>query len=171
MDRAADIIPISSRSARRPPMLAAEPVRSTPEPSKRSWWPLLLVVPGLVLAVVAISRAELVKSVRNLPAADREALYHRTLTDVETTCTALEAHDGALRDHCLRQAEFPCLAIPGAGRPLPAPGRVGPPPRPPLVGYAAYGSANPRWTASARSILTSASLVTRPARPTIRRRS
>ena len=107
MDRAADIIPISSRSARRPPLLADEPIRSTPEARKRNWWALLLVVPALVLvAVVAISRAELVKSVRNLPAADRAALYHRTLTDVETTCTALEAHEGALRDHCLRQAEF-----------------------------------------------------------------
>ena len=107
MDRAADIIPISSRSARRPPMLATEPIRSTPEPRKRSWWALLLVVPGLLLvAVAAISRAELVKSVRNLPPADRAALYQRTLTDVETTCTALASHDGALRDHCLRQAEF-----------------------------------------------------------------
>jgi len=107
MDRAADIIPISSRSARRPPMPAAEPVRSTPEPRKRNWWALVLVVPGLVLvAVVAISRAELVKSVRNLPAADRAALYHRTLADVDSTCAAPEARDGALRDHCLRQAEF-----------------------------------------------------------------
>ncbi len=60
----------------------------------------------MLVAVVAISRAELVRSVRNLPAADRAALYHRTLTDVETTCTALEARDGALRDHCIRQAEF-----------------------------------------------------------------
>ncbi len=107
MDRAADIIPISSRSGRRPQMLAAEPIRSAPAPSKRNWWALVLVIPGLILvAVVAISRAELVKSVRNLPAADRTALYHRTLTDVETTCTAPEARDGALRDHCLRQAEF-----------------------------------------------------------------
>ncbi len=107
MDRAADIIPISSRSSHRPPMLAAEPIRSTAEPRKRSWWALVLVVPGLVLvAVVAISRAELVKSVRSLPAADRAALYHRTLTDVDTTCAVPEARDGALRDHCLRQAEF-----------------------------------------------------------------
>lgn len=108
MDRAADIIPISSRSARRPPMPAAEPVRSAPEPvKKRSWWALVLVVPGLLLiAVAAVSHAELVKSVRALPAADRAALYHRTLTDVETTCAVPEARDGALRDHCLRQAEF-----------------------------------------------------------------
>lgn len=107
MHRAADIIPISARSARRSPMLAAEPIRSTPEPRKRSWRALLLVVPCLVLvAVVAISRAELVRSVRNLPAADRAALYHRTLTDVDNSCTAPEARDGALRDHCLRQAEF-----------------------------------------------------------------
>jgi cytochrome b pre-mRNA-processing protein 3 len=107
MDRAADIIPISSRLGRRAPMPAAEPIRSTPEPSKRSWWALVLVIPGLILvAAVAISRAELVKSVRTLPPADRSALYHRTLTDVETTCTAPEARDGALRDHCLRQAEF-----------------------------------------------------------------
>jgi len=110
MDRAADIIPISSRTARRPPMLAAEPLRSAPEPSKRSWWALLLVVPALLLvAAVAISRAELVKSLRNLPASDRAALYHRTLTDVDTSCTAPEAREGALRDHCLRQAEFLAL--------------------------------------------------------------
>ena len=43
-----------------------------------------LVGAGLVLvAFVAFSRAQLVKSVRELPAADRAALYHRTLTDVE----------------------------------------------------------------------------------------
>ena len=107
MDRAADIIPISSRSSRRPPMLVDEPIRGTAEPRRRSWWALVLVVPGLVLvAIVALSRAELVKSVRNLPAADRAALYHRTLTDIDTTCAAPEARDGALRDHCLRQAEF-----------------------------------------------------------------
>ena len=107
MNRAADIIPISSRSARRPPMLAAEPIRSTRKPRRRSWWALVLVVAGLVLvAVVAMSRAELVKSLRNLPAADRAALYHRTLTDIDTTCAVPEARDGALRDHCLRQAEF-----------------------------------------------------------------
>ena len=107
MDRAADIIPISSRSSRRQPMLVAEPIRSTAASPKRSWWALVLVVPGLLLvAGVAISRAQLMKSVRNLPAADRAALYHRTLTDVDTTCAVPEARDGALRDHCLRQAEF-----------------------------------------------------------------
>jgi hypothetical protein len=107
MDRAADIIPISSRLSRRPPTLAAEPIRTIAEPRKRSWWALVLVVPGLLLvAAVAISRAQLVKSVRSLPAADRAALYHRTLTDVDTTCAVPEARDGALRDHCLRQAEF-----------------------------------------------------------------
>jgi hypothetical protein len=68
---------------------------------------LALVGAGLALvAGVTISRAELVRSVRNLPATDRAALYHRTLTDVDSTCTAPEARDGALRDHCLRQAEF-----------------------------------------------------------------
>lgn len=107
MDRAADIIPISSRLSRRPPLLAAEPIRTIAEPRNRSWWALALVVPGLVLvAVVAISRAELVKSVRSLPAADRAALYHRTLADIESTCASPEARDGALRDHCVRQAEF-----------------------------------------------------------------
>jgi hypothetical protein len=107
MDRAADIIPISSRSSRRPPLLAAEPIRSIAEPRKTAWWGLALLGVGLALVgIVAISRAELVKSVRDLPAADRAALYHRTLTDVDTTCAGPEARDGALRDHCLRQAEF-----------------------------------------------------------------
>jgi len=88
-------------------MLVAEPIQSPAEPQKRSWWALVLVVPALLLvAVVGISRAQLVKSLRGLPAADRAALYHRTLTDVDTTCTVPEARDGALRDHCLRQAEF-----------------------------------------------------------------
>jgi hypothetical protein len=107
MDRAADIIPISSRSSGRPPMPSAEPIRGIAAPRKRSWLALVLVVPALVpVAVVAISRAELVKSVRNLPATERSALYHRTLTDIETTCFVPEAGNGALHDHCLRQAEF-----------------------------------------------------------------
>jgi hypothetical protein len=104
MDRAADIIPISSR---RPPLLAAEPLRRIAEPRKTGWWGLALAGVGLALVgLVAISRAELVKSVRDLPAADRAALYHRTLTDVDTTCTGPAGRDGALREHCLRQAEF-----------------------------------------------------------------
>jgi hypothetical protein len=107
MDRAADIIPISSRSSRRAPMLVEEPIQSPARPGKSSWWALVLVVTGLLLVAVAVvSRAQLVKSVRDLPAADRAALYHRTLTDVETACTVPEARDGALHDHCLRQAEF-----------------------------------------------------------------
>lgn len=109
MDRAADIIPISSRSSRRSPMLAAEPIQSPAVPNRGSRWPLALVGAGLaVVAFVAVSRAQLVKSVRNLPAADRASLYHRTLLDVDA-CTAPEAREGALRDHCLRQAEFVLL--------------------------------------------------------------
>ena len=88
-------------------MLFRSAVPVTPEPRKRSWRALLLVGSGLVLAaVIAISRAELVKSVRDLPAADRAALFHRTLMDVDTTCAVPAARDGALRDHCVRQAEF-----------------------------------------------------------------
>lgn len=67
---------------------------------------MALVGAGLAfVAFVAFSRAQLLKSVRELPGADRSALYQRTLTDVDA-CRAPEAHDGALRDHCLRQAEF-----------------------------------------------------------------
>jgi hypothetical protein len=107
MDRAADIIPISSRTPRRPPLLVSEPIRSVAAPSKGNWWALALVGAGLALAAgVAFSRAQLLKSVRNLPATDRAALYRRTLTDVDTSCTVAEARDGALREHCLRQAEF-----------------------------------------------------------------
>ena len=108
MDRAADIIPISSRSPRRAPMLADEPIVQRPaESSKSGWWALAFLGAGLVLvAGVAFSRAQQVKSVRNLPAADRAALYHRTLTDVGTTCTSPEAREGALRDHCIGQAQF-----------------------------------------------------------------
>jgi hypothetical protein len=107
MDRAADIIPISSRSSRRNPLVAAEAIQNSPEPRKRSWWALGLVGGGLALAaVVVISRAELVRSIGDLPAADRAALFHRTLTDLETTCAVPAARDGALRDHCVRQAEF-----------------------------------------------------------------
>jgi hypothetical protein len=107
MDRAADIIPISSRSPRRAPVLASEPIQSVAEPSRSGGWALALVGVGLALvAGVAVSRVQQVKSIRNLPAADRLALYHRTLTDVDTTCTTPEARDGALRDHCLGQAQF-----------------------------------------------------------------
>ena len=41
-----------------------------------------------------------------MDAAERAALYHRTLTDVETPGVVTEASDGALREHWLRQAEF-----------------------------------------------------------------
>ena len=109
MDRAADIIPISSRSPRRPPLvLAADPIVQRPvESSKSGWWALASVGAGLALvAGVALARAQQVRSVRSLPAADRVTLYQRTLTDVGTTCTSLESHDGALREHCIGQAQF-----------------------------------------------------------------
>ena len=87
-------------------MLAAEPIRSPAQPDRRIWWVVALVGAGLgFVAFVAFSRAQLVKSVRELPGANRAALYQRTLTDVDA-CRAPEARDGALRDHCLRQAEF-----------------------------------------------------------------
>ncbi|HEX3901418.1 MAG TPA: hypothetical protein VH853_01135 [Polyangia bacterium] len=103
MDRAADIIPLSSRR----PAAVAAPRRVPAAPPKSVRGVLALAGAGLLLVtVVAVSHARTVESVRSLPAADRAALYHRSLEDVDRSCTTSDARDGALRDHCLRQAEF-----------------------------------------------------------------
>jgi hypothetical protein len=45
-------------------------------------------------------------NVRDLPAPARGALYQRSLEDVRSACTLPAARDGALRDHCVGQAQF-----------------------------------------------------------------
>lgn len=60
----------------------------------------------LIAAIVAHAWIQTVRSIRALPPAERVALYERTMSDTASTCATPEAGEGALHDHCLRQAEF-----------------------------------------------------------------
>ncbi|HEY6477459.1 MAG TPA: hypothetical protein VI456_12835 [Polyangia bacterium] len=104
MDRVADIISIASRRRLQPPAGPAA-VPHTPVRSPRGV--AALVGAALVfVAAVAISGVEFGRSVRDLPLAARNALYRRSLEDLESACTLPAAREGALREHCLGQARF-----------------------------------------------------------------
>jgi hypothetical protein len=60
----------------------------------------------LIVAVVAHSWVQKIRSIRALPPAERVVLYERTMSDTESACATPEAGEGALHDHCQRQAEF-----------------------------------------------------------------
>jgi hypothetical protein len=108
MDQMTNVIPISSRSPRRPmPSLHPATHPSAPEPARRSWGLALVVGATLVLAAsIAVSRVQTIGSIRNLPRAERGALYQRTMDDTAAACVSPDARGGAVREHCLRQAEF-----------------------------------------------------------------
>jgi hypothetical protein len=107
LDRAADIIPIDSRRRlqvpRRPAFVARGEVR-------HPWGVAALFSVGLLfvagVATFGAVKSGLGNSVKDLPDADRVALYRRSLEDVESSCTLAAAREGALRDHCVRQAQF-----------------------------------------------------------------
>ncbi|HVZ86096.1 MAG TPA: hypothetical protein VHG72_03960 [Polyangia bacterium] len=104
MDHMTNVIPISSR--RPGPVPIARPVVSAPA-VRRGWSVALLFGAALVLCgVVAVSRVQTIGSIRGLPLAERGALYQRTIDDTSAACGTPDARGGALRDHCLQQAEF-----------------------------------------------------------------
>lgn len=106
MDHGLEIIPISSY--RRATSFGARPQSTAAAGRKRRGWglPLAAAVGLLLIAIAALSRAHGMGSIQGLPADERAALYERTLADTESTCAMPDARAGALRDHCLRQAEF-----------------------------------------------------------------
>jgi hypothetical protein len=105
MDRTMDIIPISSRRRGGPP--PAKPA-SVPAPKVRSGLRALGFIAGglLFVAIIALSHQHELGTIREMPAAQRVALYQRTLDEARTTCASPDAREGALRDHCIGQAEF-----------------------------------------------------------------
>ena len=101
-----DIIPISSRRRAELPRASAADV--APAPRTSGHWRFVLASGAMLLVVgaVALSRVQTIGSIRGLPPAERAALYHRTFDDAATACAIPDARAGALRDHCLGQAEF-----------------------------------------------------------------
>jgi hypothetical protein len=59
----------------------------------------------LILGLV-VGQWNRVTSLSHVPASIRADEYARALTDAEATCARPEAADGALRQHCLDEAQF-----------------------------------------------------------------
>ena len=110
MDQRMNVIPISSRFPRGS-VLSPGPgpraaVASDP-PARRGWGVALAFGAVLVLAAsMTVSRVQTIGSIRSLPPAERGALYQRTMDDMAAACVTPDARAGALREHCLQQAEF-----------------------------------------------------------------
>jgi hypothetical protein len=106
MNHGLDIIPISSY--RHVPPGGPRAHVAVVEERKGSGRGVALVMGWLLLivAIVAHSWVQTVRSIRALPAAERTSIYERTLKDAESACTTPEADEGALHDHCVGQAEF-----------------------------------------------------------------
>jgi hypothetical protein len=106
MNHGLDIIPISSY--RHVPPEGPRTHLSVVEERKGAGWRGALVMGWifLIVAVVAHAWVQKIWSIRALPSAERVALYERTMGDTESACATPEAGEGALHDHCLRQAEF-----------------------------------------------------------------
>jgi hypothetical protein len=106
MNHGLDIIPISSyrhvppKGPRNPLAVVQERQGSGRRVALVMGWILLIV------AVVAHTWVQKIRSIRALPSAERVALYERTMGDTQSACATPEAGEGALHDHCLRQAEF-----------------------------------------------------------------
>jgi hypothetical protein len=106
MDMDIDIIPISSRRRAQPPR--AVPPEAVRAASPGGRWRFALAV-GAALSIagaVVVSRVQTIGSIRGLPPAQRAELYHRTFDDAAGACAIPDARAGALRDHCVGQAEF-----------------------------------------------------------------
>lgn len=57
-----------------------------------------------VVAILVLQRARLARELSELPAAERRALYERTLETLGTAC--LHARGGEVADYCRQQADF-----------------------------------------------------------------
>jgi hypothetical protein len=107
LDRAADIIPINSRRRSQVPLRPAFVARG----KVRSPWGVAALFGVGLLFVAGVATFSTVgagfgNGAGDLPAADRAALYRRSLEDVESACALPAAREGALREHCLGQARF-----------------------------------------------------------------
>ena len=69
---------------------------------------------GLFWVGTRLSRREETAGIRVLPAAERQALYTRTLDEISNLCRTDSAASGELRDHCVAQAQF-VLELPECG--------------------------------------------------------
>jgi hypothetical protein len=101
-----DIIPISSH--RRAVPVRGVPASAATVSTRPGRWSFALTIGAALLIVggVAVSRVQTIGSIRGLPQAERAALYHRTFDDAASDCVTADARAGALRDHCVGQAEF-----------------------------------------------------------------
>jgi hypothetical protein len=61
---------------------------------------------ALLILGLVIGQWNRVTSLSHVPASIRAAEYARALIDAEATCARPEAADGALRQHCLDEAQF-----------------------------------------------------------------
>jgi hypothetical protein len=106
--RRAEAVVAHATSHRRAPASGARPQSAAAAHRKRRGWglPLAAAAGLLLIAMLALARAPGAGSVQGLPPDERAALYERTLADTESSCAMPDARAGALRDHCLRQAEF-----------------------------------------------------------------
>jgi hypothetical protein len=106
MDHGLDIVPISSY--RHVPPDGPKTHVAVVQERRGSGRGVALVMGWMLLlvAIVAHSWVQAIRSIRALPPAERTSLYERAFNDTESSCTTREASGGALHDHCLRQAEF-----------------------------------------------------------------
>jgi hypothetical protein len=101
-----DIVPISSH--RQPlPVGPRTHVAFLEERNGAGWGGALLA--GWMLLLVAITAHDWVQNVGiiwGLAPAERARTYRRSLAEAEAVCTTPGARAGALRDHCIGQAEL-----------------------------------------------------------------
>jgi hypothetical protein len=106
MNHGLEIIPISSYRSRSPDRPPTYPVLVE---ARRGAGMRVALVAGwmlLIVAIVAHSWVQSVGSIRGLPAAERAQIYQRALSEAESDCATPAASQGALHEHCRRQAEF-----------------------------------------------------------------
>jgi hypothetical protein len=90
---------ITSISGRRPP-------------THRGGWASAVVVAAFAVLIgfgAAVAGTQERREIGGLPADERAGIYARVADDLERTCTAPSAQEGALRDHCRREAAFVVL--------------------------------------------------------------
>lgn len=89
------------------------PLRRESEPSREPrlrralmpWFAGILTVALLSAVTIAWQRRD-ERALRDLPEAERRALYERTLQTLRGPCAPPEAPEGALLDHCRHEADL-----------------------------------------------------------------